>query len=231
MSLAPDICAYCGRSRSEVELTRDHVAPKALWGGNGQLAPRMLTVTACEDCQNYWDRDVEYFRNTLVAMVGEAEPTTKKLLHSNVHRSLTKKPSARADFVRNPRLIPLERPSGIIELKLAFEPDWQRIHRCVEKIVRGAFFCKSNRLLSQDVVVHVDCIKADEMISPAVNTEAFQNLLNEMEDYQGCGDEVFAFRCTRNPFTPDETAWVFWFYQRVIFLAFTCPPDGDPAAS
>jgi hypothetical protein len=173
------------------------------------------------DCQKSWDIDAEYFRNTLVAMVGEAEPVSQKLLHGKVKRSLDKKPQARADFLRNAKLVPHERPSGIVEVRLGFEPDWKRINRCVEKIVRGAFFKKSSRPLSRDYSVHVECVRVDEISSPLVRTESFMMLFNGMEEPQGSGDEVFAFRCKRDANDHDLTAWIFWFYQHVSFLAWT----------
>jgi len=97
----------------------------------------------------------------------------------------------------------------------SFELDLARFSRCVEKTVRGLFYCKSQRHLAPEIAVRV---------FPGNGfwqDHGFQNVLTVMEDWAGVGDDVFQCRCVRDSSDADITAWLFVYCQAVGVFAWT----------
>jgi hypothetical protein len=224
MSATTPICAYCGQPSSE--LTRDHVIPRALWGGKGNLRAHVVVVPACRECQQKWDLQAEYFRNTLIAMIDKGtHPVANKVLEGPVIKSLERNEKAIAALFRNPRVVPRKSPGGIItSFGLGFEIDQPRFAMLPEKIVRGLFFHKSGIPLAVSHVVRV--LPGNEFWTD----EGFQNLLAAMEPGAGCGDDVFTVRCTRDRNDPFCSAWLLVFYQHLGIFAWTERAEGPNSA-
>ncbi len=210
-----EICSYCGKPSSE--LTRDHVVPKALWGGKGNLPSHVVVVPACRPCQEKWDIQAEYFRNTVIAMIDKgAHPVASEVLEGPVIRSLQRNPKTVAAFFRDPRILPRSSPGGIVTgYGLAFQIDMERFNRIPEKIVRGLFYYKSHHPLPSTHGVKV--FPGNQ----SWDDDSFQNLLAVMEPIAGCGDDVFQIRCTRDRTDPCCTAWLLLFYRQLGVFALT----------
>jgi hypothetical protein len=196
-------------------MTRDHVVPQSLWGGKGNLPANVVIVPACPECQQKWDMQAEYFRNTTIAMIDRnANPVATKLLEGPMIRSLRRNEKACAAFFRNPRILPRTSPSGIFTgYGVAFQIDLKRFLTVPEKIVRGLFFFKSQVPLSRTHTVQFcpgDQFWADE---------GCQNVMAAMEP--SVGDGVFQVRCTRDASDPNCTAWLLIFYRAIGFFAWT----------
>jgi len=229
MSNTPASCAYCGQPSPE--LTRDHVVPRALWGGTG-LPGHVVVVPACRPCQERWDLQAEYFRNSAIAMIDKgSHEVANRVLEGPVIRSLERSQKAVAAFFRNPSVLPRTSPGGIFTgFGLAFQLDWERFATVPEKIVRGLFYHKSQVPLSDRHVVRVfpgNGFWADQGV---------QNLLAVMDASAGFGDDVFQVRCTRDTNDPHCTAWLLVFYQQLAFFAWTeavvgSAPDAVPGAA
>jgi hypothetical protein len=213
--MPPVPCAYCGEPTDKP--TRDHVVPSTLWGGRGFRPKHPVIVPACAACQLMYDGEAEYFRNCLVAVMGRnSHPVADRLLIGPVIRSLERSQRAVADFFRGLRVVPRTTPSGlIIGAGTAFQIDLSRIHRVVEKIVRGIYFFKSGTRLPPDQEVRV---------FPGNGfwqDEGCQNLIVSMCPPEHQGDDVFSCRYVLDNSGQDMTAWLLVFYGEVGFFAWT----------
>ncbi len=180
-----------------------------------------IVVPACPDCHKKWDLQAEYFRNTLIAMIDKGiHPIANQVLEGPVIRSLQRNPKTVAAFFRNPRVLPRMSQGGLFTGHgLAFEIDCNRFGMIIEKIIRGLFYHKSQVPLSEK---HIVQIFPDNGFWA---NQGFQNLLIEMEDTAGCGDDVFQVRCIRDTNDPNCTAWLLLFYQQMGFFAWTEPTE------
>lgn len=210
------ICAYCGQCPPK--LTRDHVVPRALWG-DSDLPAHVATVPACLDCQQRWDRQADYFRNSIIAMIDSgSHPVANQVLEGTLIRSLRRNPKAVAAFFRNPRMLPRITSGGLFTgYGLAFQLDMDRFVTVPEKIVRGLFYYKWQMPLSERHFVEV--FPGNEFWSD----EGFQNLLANMSPSAGFGDDVFQVRYTQDEHDLHCTAWLLLFYQTLGFFAWTEP--------
>lgn len=210
------VCAYCGQTPTQI--TRDHVVPRTLWGDTG-LPPRTVTVPACIPCQARWDMQAGYFRNTIIAMIDKgAHKVANVVLEGPVVRSLERDPKAVAAFFRKPRMLPKTTPSGLFAgYHLSFQIDWNRFATVPEKIVRGLFYFKSQVPLDERYTVRV--FQGNGFWS----VPGFPELLSQMENSAGFGDDVFQVRSVRYDKDHNYTAWLLQFYQQIAFFAWTEP--------
>jgi hypothetical protein len=210
---AETMCAYCGDSKGPFQ--DEHVIPRCLW--DSKRPGHMITIPACMPCNQGYGKDEEYFRTVLAALVGEGHhPEVEKLLQGKVKRGLDRNSRLRADLTRGFGRRPQVTPSGLFAgWGLSFELDLARFSRGVEKTVRGLFYYKSRRPLGPGVAVRV---------FPGNGfwrDQGFQNLLAEMSEWAGVGDDVFQCRCTRDATDPDVTAWLFVYYKALGVFAWT----------
>ncbi len=85
------ICAYCGSQAGTV----DHVVPKALYPvSKRKSCLQLLTVPACEKCNQSYSDDEEHFRN-VITTGGEITPITRELFFDKVRPSFAKGKSLR----------------------------------------------------------------------------------------------------------------------------------------
>jgi len=182
----------------------------------------MVTAPCCKSCHRYWDGEVEYFRNILVAQIDRhAHRVSDHLLEGPVIRSLKRNSQAWKDFFRNARLVELRNRSGIIlAYRQAFEMDMSRFSRSISKIVRGLFYKKSHRPLAPGYRVEV--AHGDEFWQD----EGFQHNLAIMEPWASYGDDVFMLRCARDSSDWNKTAWLLRFYCSIAVYAWTEPDAG-----
>jgi hypothetical protein len=200
MNEPASICAYCGQCPEEI--TRDHVVPRAMWGGKG-LPSHVVVVPACRPCQERWDLQATYFRNTLIAMMDKgAHPVANRVLEEKVVSSLGRDRKAQAALFHNPRMVPRMSPGGLFLGKgLGFDLDWKRFATIPEKIVRGLFYFKSKAPLPSKYAVRV------YVGNTFWEIEGFQSLLAAMEPSGGFGDDVFQVRCTLDKNDLNCTVW------------------------
>jgi hypothetical protein len=207
------MCSYCRDTRGPFQA--EHVVQRCLW--DGKRPGNMVTVPACDPCNKGYGKDEEYFRTALALMVGKGQhPEVEKLLNGKVRRGLHRNGRLRADLTRGFGLRPKVTPSGLfVGWDLGFELDLARFSRGVEKTVRGLFCYKSQRPLPAGVAVRVF------QGNGFWQDQGFQNLLAEMEEWAGVGDDVFECRCTRDSSDPDVTAWLFVYYRSLGVFAWT----------
>ena len=208
-----ELCAYCGTSEGLFQA--EHAVPRCLW--DSKRPSHMVTVPSCGPCNQGYGEAEEYFRTVLVAMAGMgSHPEVEKLLAGKVKRGLHRNPRLCRELTRGFGRRPQFTPSGLFAgWAWSFEVDLPRLTRVIEKTVRGLFFCKGQRPLAPGYVVRV------YPGNGFWQDEGFQNLLAEMEDWAGVGDDVFQCRCLREGSDHDITVWLLVYYRSLAFFAWT----------
>ncbi len=208
-------CAYCGEATDKP--TRDHVVPSSLWGGRGHRPKHPVIVPACEACQLAYDSDAEYFRNCLVMVMDRnSHPVAERLLTGPVIRSLERNQRAVAEVTRGQRCTYKTTPSGLIVGEgLSFQIDLSRIHRVVEKIIRGIYYHKEKARFPANHEVRV--FPGNRFWQD----QGCRNLIESMSAFEHQGDHVFACRYVLDNSGHDMTAWLISFYSQVAFFAWT----------
>lgn len=206
----------------------DHIPPKLLF--SRPLPNNLITVPACNKCNNKASKDDEYFRLVLQAREEvEGHPDVIKC-RGAFFRSL-QKPEAkgmRSSFLRS--IVPAEHitPSGIfIKDTLAIVTETERVFRVVARIIRGLFYEKKRRVLpgGYEVVVSndhtVDKLPADQKAGFYEN--CVKRLLIMPPTCIGNG--VFSYRFGTYKNDPNETCWLLMFYEKLGFYCVTCPTN------
>jgi hypothetical protein len=124
-------CIYCG---SHEKITSDHVPPRCLFS---KPRPHLITVPACEDCNNSAKLDDEYFRIIVSAGV-ENNLAGQRVWREGVIRTLRRSEKLRQHLLSNTREVEIVTPAGVIVgTGYAFKAENYRIKRVVVRIVRG----------------------------------------------------------------------------------------------
>lgn len=210
----PRRCAYCGIESDD--LTRDHVVPSALWD-KGFRSQYPMIVPACRPCQDSYDREAEYFRNCLVAMLPRgSQPEAERLLVGPVTRSLNRSRRSIAELVRGMRPFSFKSPGGLfIGQRVGFQIELPRINRVIEKIVRGMYFFKSHCVFP---ATHEVCIHEGNAFWK--NQQILQ-LIQQMTGWEGQGDTVFQCRYVKDINDPDTIALLLVFFENMGFFVLT----------
>jgi hypothetical protein len=217
-------CAYCG---AVGPVTRDHVPPKGIFS-----EPRpnsLITVPACERCHSgETSRDDEYFRLALHVRDGiDSHPDVKKarptLLRSlanprkvGMTKALTEK-TFLAEFVT---------PSGIfIKKQWAIETNMDRLRRVVSRTMKGLFYHHKKHRLPDGY----DALVCDEDSFkkwPASARDEINEMVKPILAQRGVtiGNGVFSYWYGYDKNNPNNTCWIFVFYEQVRFLGLTLPP-------
>ena len=209
-------CAYCGESESPS--TRDHVIPRAFWKGMS-MPSNPLTIAACKSCQKYWDAETTYFRNMLVMQSElDAHPAIRGMLDGPIKRRINRSKPDLEDLTRNSSVAWKRTECGIYtERGVKIDFVVERFNRTPEKIVRGLFYLRNKIVLPSEY---------EARIFPGntfLNDAGFKNVLNSMEDWQGCGDDVFQMRAAHDESDRNCTAWLLVFFRSSAIFAYTCP--------
>ncbi len=226
MNQKAKFCVYCG---SVQNLTVDHIPPKLLFP---KPRPKnLITVPACEACNKSFSKDDENFRLRLfLSDQMDGHPDAKGQRDASL-RSLTR-PEAKGlkrSLLSNVRRIQLATPSGIyVGSTLGFDVDLDRIHRVVERIVRGLFFHETNQRLKEGYEV---CAYSNDSLRH-LNQDDLERLRQTIllplaqTQPKEIGKDLFSYRFQQVEEDPHFSAWALSFYNRVPFFAMTgpCPP-------
>ena len=139
------ICAYCGQER---KLTKDHVPPRIFFSKSCPSA--MLTVPACEECNQSFKKDDEY--TGLVLALDIRAATHRDVIGnlSDMMRTL-QYPQGRgfAKYLgRQTTLSPILGTNGVQVRKLT--RDLNRLAATGERLVRGLHYVETGKPLTPD---------------------------------------------------------------------------------
>lgn len=134
-------CAYCGEER---DTTADHVPPRSVMPpGAPPPHVQLITVPACGPCHTSFGRDDEYFRSVLVMRKDVAEhPDGMKLLPA-LFRGVERPRGGALHYsiFKTMADVELRTPEGLwVGTAPTFKPDWQRLERTTERIIRGLYY-------------------------------------------------------------------------------------------
>lgn len=168
------ICAYCGK---EDRITKDHIPPQCIFP-----KPRttdLIWVPCCEPCREGWPKDDEEFRRFVWSAEGADEHPSFEKAADKVISSI-KKPEAKS--YRNRVLSSIEDVEVYSEsdiflgIKPGMKLEWIRIEGVLQRIVRGLFFLKNEKLIPDD---HELIIKIpDEKLGNEINKFPFKPIAN-----------------------------------------------------
>ncbi len=194
----------------------------------------MLTVPVCKECNSGkgdgYDRpmsvDEEYVRNMLVIWDGAQEHTAAKTLFEDpVIRSFRRHHRLRTSLLSQQRRIWLPSAGGVLQPKVAFPYEAERVYRVIAKMVKGLFFFYSGNPLAKTAVVQAMHIKGHELksyIETITNTQSFVPPMRVAND-------VLMLAGTVPPPNTVYSMWVLVFYGIIPFVGITLPAEQSKA--
>jgi hypothetical protein len=216
------VCTYCGETK---RISADHVPPKNLFPK--PYPADMWTVPACDDCNQGFSKDDDYFRVWLTIAEGAKGQFERDKLIPTVVRGLHREEARRylQSLYDNSFILPRFSPSGLyLGQQPAISFEGARIGRTASRIVKGLFFrIKGYRLpddhtvnvthfsqLPQAFSVHPEVVLALRQFIAAVDAEPAHQL----------GD-TFAFKWLQSPNGPNHSLWLLYFYGHMDFFYST----------
>lgn len=147
------LCYLC---RQRPAVTWDHVPPQNIFPIQAQF--KGFKLPACNECNNEFSKDDEYFRDVLTMAATNADAT--EVLQEKTIPSITR-PWAQLQRVRKiDRIIETTFPMPIISqsglqlpTQLAHKFDSERTSRVCERIVRGLYYHIANEPLAEECKV------------------------------------------------------------------------------
>lgn len=203
-------CVYCGRPAT----TRDHVPPKAIFV-ELHLSD-LVTVPACEDCNNRASQSDEGFRNIMGMRASEKSPNSLALWQKTF-RSLRRRRHELQALWESLQEVPIFTESGLY-LGAATEGafDAEAHDRTIERITRGFYFYHFGQSLPVDSPVEAYPIRDGAHWQKAVAP-----LLMRMQIGNIGGPAIFEYALAREEDEPDSSLWVYRFYARHVAVAET----------
>ncbi len=204
-------CFLCG---VEEGLTREHVPPKGLFP-----SPRpsdLITVPACEPCNNQFSKDDEYFRLAMAAFI-DRSPAGDRIWNEKVERSTV--PSKRIapeieDILKYSQVIRSSESSGEESVAMmALDPDI--LHRVVEKIVRGLLYRYRPNLDNSELDFDVTLIEQFRLHETIPVLEKMARV--------DVGDSVFRFWRAFASHDERHGIWILLFYDACMWSVTHTP--------
>ncbi len=151
MAKPPKICAYCGQN---IATTKDHVFPLCLF--MQPLPANMITVPACDQCNNSKSGDDDYVRDMLVADYRTSNnPTAKALVMGHMTRSAIYGSSEIATAARlHSEVVEMTTESGIYVgnyHRVPLQPE--RIEKAFRTMLRGLYYYHFKQRLGDDLTL------------------------------------------------------------------------------
>lgn len=194
-------CIYCGIVGA---LTNDHVPPRNLFS-----KPRLglITVPSCGRCNGSFKLDDEYFRLAITTGVDPKDfPVAVEAIRKLGTPQKVRFAKSMLSNIQNSDLH-LDRP---------------RLHRVIERIVRGLFWHQRRQVLPPQVEMRIWFTCFDE--APIDDME-FNSLLDALKQQHlhDVGKGVFSYRHVFDSDQPVFSAWHFRFYEKNEVLGMIVP--------
>lgn len=208
-------CVHCGKM---AELSKDHVIPECLFVK--PFPPNLITVQACDKCNNAKSKDDDYLKDLLVCDIfGNQSPIAQKIFQEKVRSSQRKNKSVIGrDAVTKAKIQPFYTKGGLYLGHLPTYPlDEMRLTNLLARIVRGLYYDACQLRFPKGYTFDVHQFRPWEF-------KEVWKIFSKMNFRQRILGNVFgcAFvRTTEDPFT---TWWVLWFYEGVFFYVLTDSP-------
>ena len=211
-------CTFCPRPAT----TSDHIPPKGLFA---QRPSNLITVPACEACNNGTSDDDEYFRQ--IAMAAEtvsgspdADPVSEKIIRSFQRKEAR---GFREKFFEDLRPVSLWTTSGLYAGEsFAYSLESDRLMKTCIKIVKDLFYHTTGQPLPEGyeaIAVPLEnfCQWLERITR--LRSASFSFLQTQPETEIGRG--VFSYRTCRRDADPNTSLWLLQFYRSVRFIGGT----------
>ncbi len=202
-------CVFCGA----LATTRDHVPPQGVFPD-----PRptdLITVPACDICNNSTKLDDEYFR-WLVATGSTDDDEAKRLIKERILPRFQSHPALLNQIMKGATQAEVFSEGGIyLGKKPAFRFDRNRIQTVINKTVRGLYFHETGSILIQSSLVK-------EFALNPIFGESFKEAVCSLP-LSDIGKGVFSYRYWLNSDDPNETFWFLMFFDKTLFFTKTEP--------
>lgn len=206
-------CAYCGKSIGQKD--HDHVVPKCLYPTEARSKVQLLTVPACNTCNNSWSDDEAHFRNVLL-IAGDPNPSVEKLWFTKVKRSFEKKDGQkrRKDLVEQMVL----RQTSKGQRFVVYPASDPRFMRVIHKIIRG--LCHHHNIMT--------AVAESRVWADVWRFEVPSAFLKDMKNYDR-NPEIFEYYYHVIQDPPIHSYWLLSFYQNKPFIgAVSTTDEGFP---
>jgi hypothetical protein len=191
-------CVYCGKPAD----TLDHVPPRACFP---KPRPKMITVPACLACNNALSTKDEEFASFLSLRVGIDTPATQQL-HEKNRRRVARNRRIRGTILANTKLSWVRDEKVIVGRLPVFHWKGDAHDQMIARIIRGLFYHVFKRRLSDEVPVHASWSK------PFDDPELYALWVTYPGENLGA-DGQFRYRYAVSAECPDDTVWMFTFYD------------------
>jgi len=161
------VCAYCGR---EKKITRDHVPPRIFF--SKPCPPNMLTVPACDECNQSFKRDDEYTATVIALDVRAASHRDVIGKMSELARSLQyRQGRGFANYLsRQTKTMPVLGVNGMPLGRLT--QDLTRINATGRRIIRGLHYIERKKPVDPNARIIIESRTnvelTDDLLVPAV---------------------------------------------------------------
>jgi hypothetical protein len=221
-------CVYCG-SKAD---TRDHVPPKNLFSVRPS---NLITVPACDACNQAAKKDDEYFR---LALSVRADTGDLPDVQGNMPKIFggLKRPEAHGFarlLLRNVTALDVFSSGGIFLGKApGFNVSLLRLSRVAGRVVAGLFYHETGVPLPKGYEVSAwqeDGLKRVD-----------QAMLEKLKEWcailqsrppKTIGGDVFSYWFQQTQEDPYVSMWVLIFYKRVGFICMTALKDRQPVGA
>lgn len=196
-------CAYCGTLDAT---DREHVVPRCLYPKSLRCSGvNLLTVPACNACNNSWSEAEAHFRNILM-LAGEPSPAVHEIWQDKVIPSF-----AKADGQKRLRDIWREMVPTVVDGRarhVVYPARDPQVMAIVRKIIRGLCYHHYQMIALADTDIYADIMRFP---IPA-------GLLQSLED-EHRQPEVFKYTHILADDGGIHSYWLLTFYERTKFIA------------
>ena len=202
-------CYLCGKPAEN----RDHIPPKGIF--DNPRPANLITVPACNECNNASAIDDEYFR-WFVTTASAENPVAVKLIDNRILPRFKRKPALLHQVLKGLRWVDIYSGDGIwIGQRPAFDFDRPRIQRIVEKIVAGLYLHHCGQRLNENYYIR------DFILNPQPPNKEIVNAVMSLP-FEAVGKgEVFCYHYWKDSEDNNITGWFLCFFTKTLILAFT----------
>lgn len=208
-------CAYCGEIK---HLTRDHVIPLSLF--TQPLPANLITVPACDNCNNAKSLNDDFLRDFLVCdVLGNQHPIAQNIFEEKVLSSQRQDSSVIArEILSKGKLEPFHTLGGIYLGDFpTTELDERRINAVFSTVVRGLYYSWRKQRIPDHYSFQIRRHFPWD----------WEELRRGLQNFHLCGPRVLGevFGCTftaakEDPFT---SIWLLWFYNTILLSVGVTP--------
>lgn len=213
----PDKCAICGIRDAT---GRDHVPPRNIfpkpWPSN------LITVPACEECNNRSSPNDEEFRVSLSLLAGSESPETRALWKEGALRTLRRNRKLHREVLRRFVKVDVKSPGGIyLHTADAVMVPKKGIHSVLQRTIRGLYFHHFGECLGERARCDVK-----QYEDPAQIDDELLRLIRGLQTHS-IANGLFRYRYDRAGDEPLASIWLMMFHNQVPIIGYTMPAEDD----